>query len=176
MVVGGAAATHSPISVQVDAPNAGTVTDVNTISFQGASADGDTVFIGAGNTLLGRFGSIFRQDTANSFNTYIGGVTDAPQSGSGTKTPTSSNVGTLTAGGADNTPGEIYFNANSTNNNTGCTIVEAKITDNGTGAVTVVKAGSMGIKVNGHNTYSGGTYILEGIIQLAGNETSSIVK
>ena len=52
-------------------------------------------------------------------------------------------------------------------------IVEAKITDNGTGAVTVVKAGSMGIKVNGHNTYSGGTYILEGIIQLAGNETSS---
>ncbi len=51
MVVGGAAATHSPISVQVDAPNAGTVTDVNTISFQGASADGDTVFIGAGNTL-----------------------------------------------------------------------------------------------------------------------------
>ena len=67
MVVGGAAATHSPISVQVDAPNAGTVTDVNTISFQGASADGDTVFLALVTPCVWALGSIFRQDTANSF-------------------------------------------------------------------------------------------------------------
>ena len=47
-----------------------------------------------------------------------------------------------------------------------------QITDNGTNPVTVIKKGPGSIKLDGHNTFSGGFYILEGRVQYAGSEPS----
>jgi fibronectin-binding autotransporter adhesin len=131
---------------QVDADGAGTITDLNTIK-------GGSFNIGLGNTLrLGRFGGIFRSDTASS-NEQVGG---------------GQNVGTLTAGGAPNTPGEIVFTINNTSQSTGSELVDVAIADNGSGAVTLIKTGPGSMKLRGHNAYSGGTYVLQGRLQLAG--------
>jgi autotransporter-associated beta strand protein len=162
--------SHTAISVQVDAPGAGSTTELNTVSFRGANAAssaGDTLYIGAGNTLrLGKYGAIFSQETFNSFNAYVGGTGDVVQFSNGTAG--SQDVGTLTAGGAPDTAGELHFIATGSR-----LIVEAKITDNGSGPVTVVKTGVQGLKLDGHNTYSGGTYINDGLVQLAGNEVGT---
>jgi autotransporter-associated beta strand protein len=79
---------------------------------------------------------------------------------------------TLTAGGAPNHNGEIIFNANGIFNNSNIS-VDATIADNGSGTVSVVKAGSGAMKLRGHNTYSGGTYILQGRLQTAGSEDAN---
>ncbi len=68
----------------------------------------------------------------------------------------SANTGVLTAGGADNIAGELLLNAG------GGITVNSKITDNGTGAVTVVKTGTSDLFLNGTNTYSGGTVVVQG--------------
>jgi autotransporter-associated beta strand protein len=52
--------------------------------------------------------------------------------------------------------------------------IDARITDNGPeGPVTVVKGGPGFIKFRGNNTYSGGTYFLQGRIQVAGSEVGT---
>ena len=80
-------------------------------------------------------------------------------------------IGTLTAGGPNvNTPGEIVIVANNPSETSGTTIFESKIADNGTGAVTVVKMGPGSIKLDGHNTFSGGLYLLQGRVQFTGSE------
>ena len=64
--------------------------------------------------------------------------------------------GTLTAGGAANTPGELVLINNSANN----LLVNSVIADNGTGdSVSVTKAGSGAVTLTGANTYSGSTII-----------------
>ena len=98
----------------------------------------------------------------------IGGATPAVQAGNGTTG--SANIGTLTAGGANNTPGELVFNIGSSSQTGGSVIVEAKITDNGTAPVTFIKTGAGSMKLDGSNTYTGGSYILQGRVQLAGSE------
>jgi autotransporter-associated beta strand protein len=79
----------------------------------------------------------------------------------------SENVGTITAGGADNTDGEIFFNSAF-----GTITVRPKITDNGTGKVRVISANGRatgsGNSLTGHNTYSGGSYVVSG--DLTANE------
>ena len=70
-------------------------------------------------------------------------------------------AGTITAGGADNTSGELVVN-----NATALTI-NSVITDNGTGAVTLTKSGSSTLTLNAVNTHSGGTIINSGTLNLA---------
>ena len=47
---------------------------------------------------------------------------------------------------------------------------ECKIADNGSGKVTFVKMGPGSIKLDGHNTFSGGLYLLQGRVQFTGTE------
>jgi autotransporter-associated beta strand protein len=83
------------------------------------------------------------------------------------------NEGTLTAGGAPDSRGEIVFTINAPSQTAGSLNVETRVADNGMGAVSVVKAGPGSMKFRGNNTYSGGTYILQGRFQLAGSEIGS---
>jgi autotransporter-associated beta strand protein len=147
----------------------GSVTDVNSIILGGTSAY--TLTIGSNNVLrLGRYGGIFVTNifsTANN-NFELG---DGVASGSTTGSTAHQNSGTLTAGGAPNTPGELVFTINSSSQTAnGSVYVETAVTDNGSGAVSVIKTGAGPMKLRGHNTFSGGMYILQGRIQMAGAE------
>ena len=159
------------VVVPVDAAGANHVTDINTIAFKNTAAlVGNNLFIGAGNTLrLGKFGGIMRQDVStNGATIMIGGATPAIQAGNGTTG--GANIGVLTAGGAPNTPGELVFDIGASSQTTGSVIVKAQVTDNGTAPVTFVKTGAGSMKLDGSNTYTGGSYILQGRVQLAGSE------
>ncbi|MGA4579766.1 autotransporter-associated beta strand repeat-containing protein [Limisphaera sp. VF-2] len=153
---------NSSGDVVVDVPNAGTLTEVNTIHYRRNTAA--SVRIGAGNTLrLGRYGGFLKSDTTSGLTLVIG-----EGGAAGTQ-----DVGTLTAGDGDNSPGEIVFHLNSTSQSAGTLAVDARITDNGTGAVTVVKMGPGSMKLRGHNTYSGGTFLLQGRVQMVGGEVGT---
>jgi len=156
--------------VNIATDNAGTTNDINAIKWTTASGGFDGISIGAGNTLrLGQFGGIIRNGASTGNAVYIGGPNSAAQTGSGTTG--NGNIGTLTAGGPTvNTPGEIVIVANNASETSGTTILEPLIADNGTGAVTVVKMGPGSIKLDGHNTFSGGLYLLQGRVQFAGSE------
>lgn len=149
-------------TVQFAPDGAATFTEVNTINIRKSTPW--TLRIGTSNTVrLGRYGSIFKSDTSTHVWTMGQGDGGVDIAGS------QDFAGTLTAGGADNTPGVIIFNLNQSNqgnaNHHNC---YAKITDNGTAPVAVIKAGSAPFKLGGHNTYSGGTYMIQGRIQLGG--------
>ncbi|MBU6409030.1 MAG: hypothetical protein KGR98_01455, partial [Verrucomicrobia bacterium] len=155
--------------------NSGVTVDVNTITMSG-TANGPGIFVGTNNTLrLGQFGGILLNSVGN--NTYfIGGTNAAAQTGSGTHG--SQDYGILTAGGPTlNTPGEIVIALDAgtgSSESAGSVIFETRITDNGTGPVTVVKTGPSSIKLDGHNTFSGGLYLLQGRVQFAGSELGSV--
>src|SRR4029077_17361684 len=145
--------TGTGIEMRVDAENAGTTTDINTLAFTTNGAN-NTLTIGTGNTLrLGKFGGILKQTTGNN-QLYIGG-SGGVQTGNGTAG--ASSIGKLTAGGpTTGTPGEIVLSPLDTANNNGGMNIEASIVDNGPGgAVTLVKTGVMSVKIDGHNTFSG---------------------
>src|SRR6185312_13796282 len=150
--------------------NAGSTVDLNAIKWTTFSDGFDSVSIGAGNTLrLGKFGGIIRNGPTTSHAVYVGGENSTAQSGNGTSG--SGDIGTLTAGGPNaNTPGEIVVVANNPSETSGTTIFEPTIADNGTGPVTFVKMGPGSIKLDGHNTFSGGLYLLQGRVQFAGSE------
>jgi autotransporter-associated beta strand protein len=136
---------------------------VNTINLSETRAL--SIVIGNGNTLrLGRFGSIFKSDNANNITWALGSGTTS--GGNGVQ-----DQGSLTAGGAPDTSGEIVFYMNNgSSQSQGSLNVEAKVTDNGSGSVTLVKAGPGSMKLRGHNTHSGGLILLQGRLQLAGSE------
>jgi fibronectin-binding autotransporter adhesin len=74
------------------------------------------------------------------------------------------NDGTLTAGGnADNVSGELLVNNESTANPV---IINSVIADNGTGIVTLGKAGAGTLVLNGANTYSGPTAVTGGVVSI----------
>lgn len=156
------------------APPGTGVIDINTLNLdQGPNGRGNpndfSIVVGAGNTLrLGRFGGISRSDDAP--NTVPGGDLTWALGTSAGGANGIQNEGILTAGGTDNTPGEIVFSINNRNQSSGSLNVEVQIANNGTGPVTVVKSGRGSMKFRGHNTYSGGTYIMQGRFQLAGSE------
>ncbi len=101
-----------------------------------------TVSVGGGNTL--RLGA-------------VGGV--LTPSGTGALTISG---GTLTAGGADDTAGEIVFvNATTVTNS-------AVIADNGTGAVMLTKSGGGNLVLTAATTHTGGTYLNAGGLILPG--------
>jgi len=129
------------------------ITDLNTLMVRNDAGNGNAainrlVDIAAGETLrLGVTGSIWNQGSL---------VT------SGVATLTigaANNVGAITAGGADNTAGELIIN----NSGSGEILIRSSITDNGTGAVTLIRTGSGNqVVFSGVNTYSGGTVITQG--------------
>ncbi len=116
------------------------VTDVNTIQSKNSAAQ--TITIGNTSTLrLGAAGGIWNQG-AGSLTVGAGGTT-----------------GVLTAGGADNTAGELIITGTG-----GTTTVNSRITNNGTGVVTLTKAGTSNLSLTGTNTYTGGTYVSGGTV------------
>lgn len=135
-------ASDPTANIKADATSTGNITlgtgttDINTLQITSTSR---TVDISAGNTLrLGQAGGIW-QINGTTGTTLIGTVAD---------------VGTLTAGGAANTDGEMVLTGNMT--------VYSKITDNGTGKVTLVKGTTGELILFGNNTYTGGTVITLG--------------
>lgn len=121
--------------------NSGTTT-VNTLRVNDATAR--TLTVGSGNTLrLGATGGIL--------STGANGITIGA----------SGNAGTLTAGGADNTAGEVIFH-----NSTAVT-VNSVVADNGSGVVGLTKSGSGATTLNAANTYTGATTVNAGTLTLA---------
>ena len=129
------------------------VTDINSLLFPDAAVR--TLTIPAGSTLrMGASGGIFKSHRP----TGVGQGINISQLTVGT-------AGSfLTAGGAPDTPGELVLNSN------GNPIIQeaafmnvlSTITDNGSGAVRLVKTGNATVQLSTANTYSGGTYITEG--------------
>jgi len=115
------------------------VSDLNTIMVAETGATLRTIAVGAGNTLrLGAFGGIWKSSGT-------GGMTIGVATSSG---------GTLTAGGAANTAGEIVFNAG-----TAAITVNSVIADNGTGVVSMTKTGGSTLVLASNNTFTGGAFI-----------------
>ncbi len=86
--------------------------------------------------------------------------------------------GNLTAGGADNTAGEIVFrpDGSTTTDSSGTRsrpspgiIVGSSIVNNGSGVVRVTKDGEQTVRFTAANSYTGGTYVLRGRLQLTGS-------
>jgi autotransporter-associated beta strand protein len=134
-------------------------TDINTLQI--TDSNNRIINIGSGNTLrLGEVGGVWRNVAAIPDNNYGNRVTI--------------NGGTLTAGGAPNTAGEIVFNTGggntSTNNGTGSRInrgivVNSVIANNGSGEVSLTKTGFEALQLGGANTYTGDTYVHRGILE-----------
>ncbi len=123
---------------------AGITATINTLLVDAPTQQ--TVNIGAGDTLrLGAVGGILLPPGADALTIDAAG-----------------SPGTLTAGGAANTAGELVLINNSSNLLT----VNSAIADNGTGAVCVTKGGSGTLALEGANAYTGGTTLGAGILQL----------
>lgn len=76
---------------------------------------------------------------------------------------TAANSGTLTAGGADNTAGEVILINNSANAIT----VNSIVADNGSGIVSLTKAGSGSATLAGNNTHTGTNTIAGGTLNVS---------
>jgi len=166
--------SSTAVVIPVATDNSSTTVDVNAIKILNPpETPYSGIFIGTNNILrLGQYGGILVQEGSASGDTQgvtIGGPNTTAQTGNGA----SQDYGTLTAGGAANTPGEINVTINNGNETSGTLILEAQITDNGTGPVKFVKAGAGPMKLDGINTFSGGLYILQGRVQFAGSEIGS---
>src|SRR6185437_16693077 len=114
---------------------------------------------------LGQFGGLMKKDTTGGANWHFG---DNGAAGDQTNM-----LGYLTAGGPNyNTPGEIVMiNTSTGSGSTQNWDIDSSIIDNGpNGAVTVIKTGSGYVKFRNHSSYSGGTYLLGGRVQLAGGD------
>ncbi len=140
-------------------------THINSLLFSGGAA-AQTVAVGAGNKLvLGQNGGIFNSSAITSGGTYRN-LTIGSSVAAG---------GILTAGDGIN-PATITFGSAPLPNASGFCTVNSIITDNGSAPVTVVLAGAY-LSMNGGgnaattNTYSGGTYILQGRISQPGRYT-----
>ncbi len=158
-VVGGGTISSAPASnVRIASSGAAItlvaagLTDINTLFF-GDGGAAQTVDVAAGKIL--RFGA-------------KGGIFNASRQLGATRIltiGTAVNVGFVTAGGADNTPGDLYLIETPFIGNTGNQLVmNSRITNNGTGAVTVHTFGHISYPDVTHS-YSGGTYIHGGRIQ-----------
>jgi autotransporter-associated beta strand protein len=125
----------------VNALNPGTI-DVNSLS---AGRNGATIKMSTNTNLrLGKIGGVYA---------YLGPLNIG----------TPGNIGTLTAGGAPDTSGElVFFGDTRLFAGADRIMVLATIADNGSGPVSVTAAG--GVRLAGNNTYTGGTTITHGLI------------
>lgn len=122
-------------------------TDINTL--QSIATTGTVTYTATTGTdvlRLGGSGGVLLADTASALT-----LGDTP------------NNGILTAGGADNTAGSLTFWNNAA---PAALTVNLTIADNGTGAVTLNKAGAGSLVLNGTNTYTGGTNLGGGTLSL----------
>lgn len=71
--------------------------------------------------------------------------------------------GTVTAGGADNTPGELIL----INNSASALTVNSIIADNGSGVVSVNKSGSGAATLAGNNTHTGTNFVTAGTLNIS---------
>jgi fibronectin-binding autotransporter adhesin len=134
-------------------------TDINTLLYSGTAATAQIVDIGASNTLrLGAKGAIMN---------ITGSV---PSANRGFTIGATAGQGTLTAGGETGGAGELFLYNNSFGGTNNSLTINASISDNGSGPVTVNIVGYVALN-NVVNTYSGGTFINQGRIQ-AGNTRS----
>src|SRR5205823_4486957 len=118
--------------------------DINTLHFGLGSSVNQIVDVAANQIL--RFGA-------------KGGIFNVSRTATGTSRiltiGTGAGVGLVTAGGADNTPGDLYLIETPFIGNTGNQLVmNSRITNNGTAAVTVHTFGH--VSYPNANTYSGG--------------------
>jgi fibronectin-binding autotransporter adhesin len=81
---------------------------------------------------------------------------------------TVANSGTLTAGGTDNTAGDVAAIIDSANG----AIINSVLANNGSGAVTLTKLGTGTLTLGGANTYSGTTTVSAGTLSLSGSGSS----
>jgi len=86
-----------------------------------------------------------------------------PSGRAGLTIGTSPDAGVLTAGGSDNTPGEIIL----INHSAGPIVINSTITDNGSGAVSLTKSGSGSAILSGNNTHTGTNYIVGGTLVIS---------
>lgn len=128
----------------VSLASAGTTT-INTLLVND-TVTARTNLIGSGKTL--RFGA-------------VGGVL-VPSTSKGVTIDAAGNAGTLTAGGVDNTPGEVVIN------NSAVVTNNAVIANNGSGAVILTKSGSGTLVLNAACTHTGGTFMNAGSLLLPG--------
>jgi len=139
---------------------AGGTTDINTLHFGTAPTGNQTIDVAAGRILrLGAKGGIFNASR------QITGVSRVLTIGTG------AGVGAVTAGGAANTAGDLYLIETPFIGNTGNQLVmNSRMTNNGTGAVTVHTFGHISLPaITGGHTHSGGTHIHGGRIQTTPN-------
>jgi fibronectin-binding autotransporter adhesin len=133
-----------------------------------SAGSGGNISLGAAtttvNTLLQNTTSAATIDTASGILRLgaTGGVL-VPGGKLGLTLGTAANAGTLTAGGADNTAGEIILINNSGN----AVTVNSTIADNGTGPVSFTKAGSGSATLAGANTHSGTNNIVGGTLNVS---------
>jgi fibronectin-binding autotransporter adhesin len=151
----GVTLTSNPTSnVQISAGGTATttsvavgVTDLNSLMVAASNTAAGTLFIQAGGTLrLGAVGGILVPLGAGNF--------------------TISGSGALTAGGADNTPGELVVIDVMTSPQQSTLTITAPIRDNGSGPVSFTIGGLSSKNINGANTYTGGTVIENGRVAL----------
>lgn len=128
-------------------PAATGTTDINTLL---QSATGGTVTYDPGTTDVLRLG-------------VDGGIL-VGSAASGLTMGASANDGVLTAGGADNTAGTLFLTNNHSSN---VLTINSKISNNGSGEVTLVKAGTGTVVLAGTNDFTGKTYIGAGRLSLA---------
>ena len=139
--------TRSSTASTLNSTTSGTY-DINTLMWSVSSPSGDqTLNISSGQILrLGTSGAIMNVNAGTrTFNVGNG------------------SSGTITAGGAANTAGEISLYAVPMNNGSQRLQINAAVNDNGSGAVKVNVLGDMVFKVSG--TFSGGLYINQGRAQ-----------
>ena len=148
--------TGANLNVATD--GAGITVDINSLELNNV-VNNQAIAVGTGNTLrFGATGGIL-VNTNRAVTMYMG------ESGA-----TQHNVGTITAGGAPNTPGTLVVTVNSDHETSGAFRLGAVLADNGTGKLTLVKAGAGNLKIDGQNTFSGDSYILQGRVQMTGSE------
>jgi autotransporter-associated beta strand protein len=167
---GGTLANNATANVRIPTSGAAVgittpTTAINSLLYSGGTA-AQTINIGAGNKLvLGQNGGIFNSSAITSAGTYRN-LTIGASIAAG---------GSLTAGDGVN-PATITFGSAPLPNASGFCTVNSSITDNGSAPVTVVVAGAY-VSLNGGgnaattNTYSGGTYILQGRVSQPGRYT-----
>jgi fibronectin-binding autotransporter adhesin len=133
-------------------------TKINSLFFGSttASSGNETISVGVGtNMILGQNGGIFNNTAVAGAGTYRTLIIGS-SAGAG---------GTLTAGDGIN-PAQITLGSAPLPSASGFLTINSTITDNGSAPVTLVQAGAY-VSANGSatgptNTYSGGTYILQG--------------